>query len=179
MTPDRDNIRFNVLRNALYHSARRRSLERKNRIFNFVVVILGTAAFGDLFGMAPIGPEILGAAVAFIGALQLVFDFGRQARDHQALQREYYHLLADIEAATDDGMEHCAEWWSRMIRITADEPPVMKGLDARAYNDAADAMELPRGERLVVPYLHRMLAGIHPLDGHEYPKRSEIDQAKV
>ena len=37
MTPDRNGIRFNVLRNVLYHTARRRVLERTNRLFNCAV----------------------------------------------------------------------------------------------------------------------------------------------
>ncbi|KAF0674413.1 hypothetical protein PMES_03290, partial [Profundibacterium mesophilum KAUST100406-0324] len=32
-------IRFNVLRNALYHTARRRALERINRSFNLLVLL--------------------------------------------------------------------------------------------------------------------------------------------
>lgn len=175
MTADRENIRFNVLRNALYHSARRRNLERKNRFFNFLVVILGTAAFGDLLTFADLHAAWFGAAIAVIGALQLVYDFGRQARDHQTLQRDYYHLLADIEATIAGDEAQCAQWHGRMIRLTAEEPPVMKALDARAYNDAIDAMEWPRGERLHIPALHRVLDGLVPFDGANYLKLCEME----
>ena len=174
MIPDRDNIRFNVLRNALYHTARRGSLERWNRVFNLLVVVLGAAAVGDVLARFNVEQAYVGMAVAFIGALQLVFDFGRQARDHQVLQRDYYSLLADIEGTIDASEPKRAEWYSRMIRITGDEPPVLRAVDARAYNDAADALELPRGERLHVPFLHRMLSGVFAFSGAEYKKRSEL-----
>ncbi|KAF0674351.1 hypothetical protein, partial [Profundibacterium mesophilum] len=88
-----------VLRNALYHTARRRALERINRSFNLLVLLLGAAAIGDLAMRLGIDRIWIGAGVALIGALQLVFDFGRQARDHQTLQRDYYALLAEIDAA--------------------------------------------------------------------------------
>jgi hypothetical protein len=174
MTPDRANIRFNVLRNALYHSARRRSLERWNRIFNFAVVLLGAAAFGEALRHVGLGPQIIGAALAVIGALQLVLDFGRQARDHQVLQRDYYGLLADIEETPDPTPAQIAAWQGRMIRITADEPPTLRALDAKAYNDALAATEyFPPEERLHIPLHHRLLGSLFPFDGHNYLKQSE------
>lgn len=175
MTPDRDNIRFNVLRNALYHTARRRVLERTNRIFSFLVVVLGAAAVGDVMAIFHVQQYWVGMAVAVIGALQLVFDFGRQARDHQALQRDYYALLADIEAVPTGEGSQCAEWYSRMIRITADEPPILRAIDAKAYNDAIDATEIyPRDQRLKIPLLHRLLGGFFPFEGREYLKMVEL-----
>jgi len=174
MTPDRENIRFNVLRNALYHSARRRALERWNRLFNFLVVILGAAAVGDVMDTYGLPPYLAGMAVAVIGALQLVFDFGRQARDHQVLQRDYYALLADIEATLDPDAARCADWYSRMIRITADEPPVLRAIDAKAYNDALDATgTFDSTERLMIPLVHRLFGSILPFEGHNYRKAGE------
>ncbi|WP_375257484.1 hypothetical protein [Citreimonas sp.] len=168
-------VRFNILRNALYHSARRRSLERMNRGFNFLVVVLGTAAFGDLTVGLGISAGWIGAAVAVIGALQLVFDFGRQARDHQALQKAYFELLADVEAKLEPGPEDAANWQAKMMRITADEPPVYKAIDAKAYNDAIDAVDWDQEERLHVPLWDRLLASIWALDGRQYEKIREIN----
>lgn len=179
MTPDRQNIRFNVLRNALYHTARRRALERWNRLFNFAVVVLGAAAFGNVMVTYGLQQHWAGMAVAVIGALQLVFDFGRQARDHQVLQRDYYALLADIEAHPDDGGSLCAGWYSRMIAITADEPPVLRALDAKAYNDALDATEaFDSSERLAIPVLHRLLGGMIAFEGHNYRKVGEVAHSR-
>ena len=180
MTPDRENIRFNTLRNALYHTARRGYFERWNRIFNFLVLILGASAIGNVFAVVGIPLEWVGAAIAVIAALQLVLDFGRQARDHQTLQREYYHLLADIEGTLESGPEHCAEWYSRMIRITADEPPTLRALDAKAYNDALDSIgTLPQEERLWIPFLYRVFGGFYSFEGYNYLKLSEMRTRKA
>lgn len=169
-----DNVRFNALRNALYHTGRRMTFERWNRIFNFLVVVLGAAATGGIIthiGWDPIWPA---AAVALVGAAQLVFDFGRSARDHQSLQKEYYNLLADIESEIDPSDDQIATWNSRMTRIAGDEPPTLRALDAKAYNDALDALEFDRGQRLKVPWLHWALGGLIAFDGHTYPKLSEL-----
>lgn len=173
MILDRENIRFNVLRNALYHTARRRSLQRWNRIFNFVVLILGASAVGDVLAGFGVEQALVGLAVAVISALQLVFDFGAQAAEHQRLQRDYYALLADIEAAVEDSETKRAEWNSRMIRITGDEPPVLRAIDAKAYNDAADALEFDRGQRLIIPFHQLLLGGLFAFEGHQFVKVCE------
>jgi len=179
MPYDREQIRFNTLRNALYHTARRRVLERTNRAFNFLVVVLGASAVGDVFTVIGIERAWIGMSIAVIGAMQLVFDFGRQARDHQTLQRDYFSLLADIEAEIAPTEQHCAEWYSRMIRITADEPPVLKALDAKAYNDALDAIDAhDAGERLLIPWRHRTFGGFFGFDGYRSRKFNEVAGTK-
>lgn len=178
MIPDRENIRFNVLRNALYHTARRRSLESWNRRFNFLIVALGASATLDVLDFLSVPQSLVGFSVALIGALQLVFDYGKQARDHQLLQRSYYDLLSEIEAHTEDDEAKRAEWFSRMIRITGDEPPVLRAVDAKAYNDALDAMEMPRRERLFIPAYQRLFSTISAFDGYEYKKFGEINSPR-
>ena len=42
------NLKFDALRNAIYHTARRGIMDALNEIFLFVVIISGAAAVGDL-----------------------------------------------------------------------------------------------------------------------------------
>ncbi|MBO6759152.1 MAG: hypothetical protein JJ902_22700 [Roseibium sp.] len=170
MERDRDNIRFNVLRNALYHTARRQFFERLSRMTSFVVVVLGASAMSDVashFGFATIW---LGFAIAVFGAIQLAFDYGGQARDHQQLQRDYYNLLADIEESAQHDEAECGAWYARMLRITSAEPPILRAIDAKAYNDALDAVEGDRRERLYVPWHHKPFGWLLSFDGHTYEK---------
>lgn len=170
-----ENLRFNVLRNALYHTGRRRAAERWNRFFNFLVILLGAAAMSDVMRRFGIDLVWIGAAVSFVAAAQLVFDFGRQARDHQALQRDYYNLLAEIEECLDPNPAQCASWAAKMTRIAGDEPPVLRAVDAKAYNDALDAMDTyDHGEHLYVPWYQRLLASWFSFDGYNYRKFSEL-----
>lgn len=177
MNLNRDNLRFNVLRNALYHTARRRVFERINRILNFAIIALGATAMSDIIIRSDISPIWLGATVTIIGALQLVFDFARQARDHQILQRDYYHLLAEIEEKTEANEADCARWQAKIIRITSDEPPILRALDAKAYNDALDALDIyESSERLRIPLLHQWLGSLFSFEGHTYRKFNEIER---
>lgn len=177
---ERDLLRFNALRNALYHTARRRFLERLGRLFNFIVILLGAAAVGDFvsFLSIPHPQQAIGLVVAFVGALQLVFDFGRQARDHQVLQRDYYTLLADMDRVTVPTDEKLAEWRGKLTVINADEPPVLRAIDAKAYNDAVDAMEFDRGERLIIPLHLSVFGPFIAFEGHEFVKVCERNAKK-
>lgn len=173
MTDARTNLQFNVLRNAIYHTGRRMTLERWNRWCNFVTILLGATAMTDVLRNTGIESHqfALGGAVAAVSAAQLVFDFGGKARDHQSLQRDYYGLLADIEEVPEASDEQVAVWRGKMIRIAGDEPPTLRALDAKAYNDAIGATEIYGMEqRLVIPIWHRLTGWILPFEGHNYEK---------
>jgi hypothetical protein len=174
-TMNSDSVRFNALRNALYHTSRRMTFERWNRWFNFVTILLGAAGvsnFLDSWSLAT--PQAIGFAVATVGAAQLVFDFGGKARDHQALQRDYYHLLASVEETIAPDAAQIAQWNAQMTKIAGDEPPMLRALDAKAYNDALSAMEtFPEDELLVIPWHHRLLGQIWAYEGYRYLKVRE------
>ncbi|OLP56646.1 hypothetical protein BJF92_11180 [Rhizobium rhizosphaerae] len=174
---DRDLIRFNVLRNALYHTSRRLTFERWNRWCNLAVLLLGASAFAEASRRLQISEIALytGFATALIGGLQLVFDFAGKARDHQALQRDYYHLLADIEECTDATDAVRAAWQGRISRIAADEPPMLRALDAKAYNDAlAGMVGFPQDQRLIIPAWHRIFGQFWAFEGHNYRMVCEV-----
>ncbi len=87
---------FHALQNALYHTERRSALDFRNRILSFLIIILGTGVvskIGEKFG----ANEWLELGTVIAATLQLVFDFGGQARTHDFLQRKYYEFLAEIE----------------------------------------------------------------------------------
>lgn len=174
---DRDLVRFNALRNALYHTSRRLTLDRWNRWFNFLVILLGAQAVGKfmLVFHVDVSEGVVGALVAAVGAAQLVFDFGGKARDHQALQRDYYHLLAEVEELPNPSEAEIARWWGQMSRIAGDEPPTLRALDSKAYNDAMGAIELyPVSQRIFIPWWHRVLGQVWSYDGYDYKKLFEL-----
>ena len=139
-------IKFDVLRNAIYHSSRRRFFELLSRFLSFCVVVSGTAAVANL---AVLDPRWLAALAAAIGALQLVFDFNGRARLHENLQRRYFELIAVIDAVVEATDQDVAKWRADLTLIYADEPPPMRALDAIAYNKACDALGYPESRRHV------------------------------
>lgn len=174
---DVGNIRFNVLRNALYHTARRRKFERRSRWLNFGVIVAGASAMGGVLDILGGPPIVAAAAATLFGTIQLVFDPAGSARDHQALQRDYYGLLADIEAVLDPTDEQCVGWYSRMVRITGDETPTMRAVDAKAYNDAIDALEMGEALRLHIPLWQRPFQHFFAFEGYRYRKLDELATA--
>lgn len=172
-----ENIRFNVLRNALYHTARRRKFERRSRWLNFGVIVAGASAMSGVLDILGVSQLAAAAAATLFGTIQLVFDPAGGARDHQALQRGYYGLLADIEAVIDPSDEQCAGWYSKMVRISGDETPTMRAVDAKAYNDAVDAMEMDESLRLHIPLWQRPFQHFIAFEGYRYRKLGELAQA--
>jgi len=174
MTLDRELIRFNALRNALYHTARRLTFDRWNRWGNAFVLLLGAASMSQVLTVYGIRELWVGAAVAIVGSLQLVFDFGGRARDHQSLQRDYFHLLAEIEEVPAPDELQLAKWSGRMMKIAGEEPPMLRALDAKAYNDAIDASGLfPASERVIIPVLHKLFGNFWAFEGYSYRKIGE------
>lgn len=174
-----EDVRFDTLRNALYHTARRMSFDRYNRWASFFVILLGTASIGDAFAFYSIDIQRgwFGAAVAAVGAAQLVFDFGGRARDHQTLQREYYNLLSEIESCTDMSDEQIAAWYGKIAKIMGDEPPTFRAVDAKAYNDALDATGgHDRSKRLFIPLSQKVFGGVFTFDGARYDTFGEIEK---
>ena len=129
-----------ALRNALYHTARRRWLEGWSRFLNLLIIIAGTSAASDMFGYLPNITKPTAFAVAVIGALQLVYDFSGRARTHEILQKRYFDLIADIEECITFNEKLCKKWDAEMMRIAGDEPPIMRALDVIADNQATQAM---------------------------------------
>jgi hypothetical protein len=131
------NPKFDALRNAIYHTSRRRFFELLSRTLSFFIVASGTAAVANL---KILEPRIAAAGAAVIGALQLVFDFNGRARTHEILQRKYYDLVAEIDGIQSPSDEQIVKWQAALNRIYADEPPPMRALDAIAYNAACRNM---------------------------------------
>ncbi|MEE2635494.1 MAG: hypothetical protein VX940_14445 [Pseudomonadota bacterium] len=169
MRNDAQSFIFNALRNALYHTAQRRTNEATARWLNFAVIVLGAATVADL--LAPWGIKVvhLGGLTTVIGALQLTFDFGGKARTHQMLQHDYYQALADFQALTEPAENDIAEANSRLTTIMANEPPIMKAVDAKAYNDAIDATGFfAQNQRLKVPWWHHWFRNFLAFEGANY-----------
>ena len=133
---EREGLEFNALRNALYHTARRNALETWSRWLNFFVILLGASAVADFAKDVPHGVVVLGLAITLIGALQLVFDFAGRARVHELLQRRYYEMLGRLKDTTTPTVEDCARFNGELARISGEEPPTYRALDAIAYNEA-------------------------------------------
>lgn len=162
------NLKFDALRNAIYHTARRGIMDALNRIFLFVVIISGAAAVGDLGQKYGITPQWLAFVAAMAGTIQLVADFGVVARNHEFLQRQYYELIADIAAVAEPDASQVAAWEARLNRIYGEEPPPMRALDAIAYNAACKSLGR-QDSRVRVTLWQSMFRHVFMFNGASFP----------
>lgn len=175
MTPDPlFEPKFDALRNAIYHSARKDYFDSLNRFLNFLVIVLGAGVAGKVSELFHFKELWLEFSVLVVATAQLTFDFGYKARTHEFLQRKYHELLSEMEI---DGSDDLKKWKSKQQAIAADEPMPMRALDALAYNAAVDATYFERADRLRcrvwVPLSHRLLKNVIARNGYEY--QGEID----
>jgi hypothetical protein len=162
------DLRFDILRNAIYHSARSRFLDLCNRAVNFVIIVLGTAAASQMgTATGKIDDKWLAAMAALVAAFQLVSDFGVAARTHAYLQRRCYELLADLEllASPTDGAVLSLR--AKLTTLYGEEPPPMRALDAVAYNAACDSLG-KESKRVVITPWQALWRHLYPFNGTEF-----------
>jgi hypothetical protein len=164
-----EEIKFNSLRNAIYHSSRRRFFELLSRFLSFLVVVSGTAAVAQLH---PLDPRLMAALAAIIGAAQLVFDFNGRARLHEKLQVKYYDLIAVIDGTIKPDDVDLTKWRASLWQIYADEPPPMRALDAIAYNAAYDDLGFKAEAHLKLQPWHWAFSQIYSFPHAKFPKNS-------
>ena len=144
LTREIENLKFDILRNAIYHTARGQFFDLISRLINFTIIVLGTGAASQLgAATGKIDDRWLAGAAALLAALQLVGDFGVAARNHAYLQRRCYELLSELELSTPLDEGRIATLRAKLIILYGEEPPPMRALDAVAYNAACDSVGKP------------------------------------
>lgn len=160
-----EDARFNALRNALMHTARRRHYDVVHRQLMFAVVATGTAGVGNFFS-AWAGSEVFAAFTALLATLDLVLDLRGKARSHDDLRRRYYGILAEIDRLPDADEQTARRWLSEMTLITADEPDECRIVDCMAYNDALKALGRDPDHAFEIPIYRRLLAHYFTFSGY-------------
>ncbi|AZG75550.1 hypothetical protein [Methylocystis rosea] len=161
-----EDLRFDLLRNAIYHTARGQFLDLCTRSLNFVVIALGTSAAAEI-GKGHIEPKWLAAAATFAATIQLVGDLGVSARVHFYLQRRCYELLSELEGPAPKDQTKIAEVRAKLTVLYGEEPPPMRALDAVAYNAACDSVG--KGERRVkISWFQSAMRQFYPFNGTKF-----------
>jgi hypothetical protein len=155
-------LKFELLRNALYHDAREAFLSGASRMIMFLTALAGTAAFGTITAGVSVVAEAAAFGAAALATLGLVFDLGGRARTHQDLRRRFYALLAKAEGGAEPPRLRRA-----MTMLYAEEPPMMWGVDAMAHNQAARALDYEG--RLQVATWRRLLRHHLRFDSRDFP----------
>ena len=115
------DVRFDALRNALYHTERANFLDLVNRSINFLVIILSAgvvAKSAELFRLPGYGLEL---AVVAVATAQLLFDFGGRARDHNSYKDDitryfptwHFWAFQSAQFPTKHQLELRRPWWKK------------------------------------------------------------------
>jgi hypothetical protein len=164
------DLRFDLTRNAIYHSARSRFLDMCNRAFVFFAIIFGTTAAADLGARWHIPSAFLAALAAISATASLVGDFAVAARTHAYLQRRCYEMLSEVERlgdVTETSLPKLVETRGHLTTLYGEEPPPMRALDAIAYNAACDSL-LDGSGRLKVKWWQSALRHLYPFNGTDF-----------
>lgn len=135
-----NNVRFDALRNSLYHKERASFLDKLNKGINALVIVLGSGVVEKIITKHSFDGLYVELTFLIVATIQLVFDFGGSAKDHHYLQVQYSKALAEMEAVAAWDSETERTWSVRLVAISADEVQTMRALDTVAFNQALDAM---------------------------------------
>lgn len=145
------DVRFAALRNAHYHMSRQAWFDGLNRVFSFAIILSGTALAWQVSQQKEFVGIAVAVATTVIGALQLVFDLGGQARTHEFLKKRYYEVVQEIEKLESPATSDKSRLKSQLLSLSAEEPPVYRALDATAHNQIVDSIYGVEGKEYRCP----------------------------
>jgi hypothetical protein len=166
------DLRFDLMRNAIYNTARSQFLDLCNRSFIFLAIMFGTTAAANLGEHWRLQPAFLSALAAISATISLVGDFAVSSRAHAYLQRRYYEMLSELERlgdVTDADLPKLLEIRGRVTALYGEEPPPMRALDAIAYNAACDSLGEDKG-RLLVRWWQSAFRHFYPFNETDFPR---------
>jgi len=152
LTP-RAALEFELMRSGAYHADRERFFDTVHRWTMFVVVLLGSAAFGDLLGQN----RLLAGAVACAGLVDLVFDVSGKARAHAQLRRLSFEMLAALLRGDDENGIR-----ARLTEGYGEEPNFNGTVNCVAYNAANAQLGRSRSDQFVIGAWRRRLRHFWP-----------------
>lgn len=157
-----DDLRFELLRNALYNDDRQAHFEFANRFVIFCTIVLGAGAFTEIAGAMT--ERIAAFVVVVLNAFALVRDLGGKARDHGELRARYYRLLSELDAGD------IADIRRQMTLAYADEPALFHAVNALAHNRAGRSLHGENFRRPVtVGWFSRVTRNYWRHEGTQFP----------
>lgn len=161
-----EDIQFEIDKSLRYHQRLRGSYDWRYKLVIFGVIASGSTAFSKIGGFS----EWFGALAALLGTVELVFSFSHKARDHEMLYRRFSDLYAEMQNTVDPTDEQIRGWMKARVVIEADEPPILRALEAACYNDVLLAWGRDRNEMYKLGLAHRLFMNIWPFNGKNIPR---------
>jgi len=134
------NLKFELLRQAFYHSDELWFFLFVERCTKFVSAMAGTAVVGMAFANHPLFAISIGALITILQTIGLVFGISSRAVIHENKRQRYFNLLADLDSkpATAEAIYRIN---GEMMRTWGDEPSTKWAVEVMARNSAMAAMK--------------------------------------
>ncbi len=164
----REDLRFDALNSALYHTDRRGFYERLEGLSNLIVLIFSSGSVVAFAQNHPLVGTVIGFAVTVCGGLSLVFAPARKSCHEAVLCSRAYAVGAEAETAKTIDEMHSIR--ARLNLLYGDELPTMRAVNAIAFNAAQESL-FPEGrrKRLLVGARHSLLRHVLPFHGADFP----------
>lgn len=130
-------LNFGIELSMRYHQRRRAFHERNHNVIMFLIIILGSAAFSEVFEESF---RYFVALTTGLAALDLVWKPSHRSRDHEVLFRRFSVLASDLRTGALSADSY-AKWKKERVMIEAEEPPVYVALANDCHNEVNRARD--------------------------------------
>jgi hypothetical protein len=160
---------FGVRRSIRYHTRRKRFFDRLRKCITFFTAVLGVTTLAMLLSnLEPIWPMVTTVLVCLFGTVDLILNTAEGARLHGELTRRYIELEMEIVLAGEPLSDaQLREFASRRLRISIEEPPIMRVLDCVCHNELVEAMGHGRIYEVRVTWVQRFFANFWDISPRE------------
>jgi hypothetical protein len=134
------NLKFELLRQAFYHSDELWFFLFVERLTKFLSAMAGTAVVGMAFASHPIFAILIGGTITVLQTIGLVFGISNRAVLHENKRQRYFYLLAELESKPVSA-EAIYRIQSEMMRTWGEEPSTKWAVEVMARNSAMAAMK--------------------------------------
>lgn len=139
---------FGVHKSIRYHVKRRAFFDVMHRVAMLIAVIGGSAAFFALIGEKTEVGQIAALTVAIATALDLVFAFPENAREHDKLAERFSDLAVELALAPSGAVDgrRLAELKGKRLALERGEPTALDALNVICHNEEAEARGYDRDQ---------------------------------
>ncbi len=162
-------------RSMRYHAAWERHFHLLHRLAMAGVFMGGSAVFAQWMHTTSLGTSgtaLIGAFLALIATLEMVFDVPGKLALHKSLYQRFATLAEIITSSPPEQLEENRTTWNAQIySIYRDEPPTYRAANAQAHNQTC--IELGnKSELLDIKWWQQLLRHWCAFDHIEFPYKN-------
>jgi len=137
----KNDLLFKIETSIRYHSRRKRFFIYLHNWATFLAAISGTATFATVLASKGQPVQLFFASMTAIFSIaDLIISSPAKAREHEDLARRFFALEKRILQLKNENINDLAQIEMDILDIEADEPPILRTLNAICHNEAVKAL---------------------------------------